>query len=234
MAKRRKVQEVREEEHKEEFITTVVKEEPDEESLPVVKEEVMKSEEVEVPVVKEKPDEESSSVVKEVVMPKNEIKKPKVVTKPKATFETLYEEAKKDPVILPIAESIKDYINICYMQKSQDGATVSNMNYNLFNLIIGALNDNDKSASNKKMTFINKVFLVEKDRYFSTISLCRYDHFWSFGPESKMGYIMLIKFISDLSNPNTRKAKAKVLSADKMAKFLPEGIVGKLESFYKL
>jgi len=229
MAKRRKKVETNEEEQVEQQVVPTVEATETKEETPTV-------EVTPIPEVKEKvvvPKEEPKVVTPE---PKQEVKeKPKVETiKAKATFETIYEDGMKDPVVSSIADALKHYVDVCYIQNSQDGATVASMNYNLFNLIIGALNDADRASSTKKMNFINKVFLVEKDRYFNVISLSRYDHFWSFGPESKMGYSMLIKFISDLSNPNTRKAKAKVLSADKMAKFLPEGIVGKLESFYKL
>jgi len=155
-------------------------------------------------------------------------------TKKKKTFEDLYEEKKDDVIVGPVAEALKYYIDICYKQKHSDGETIASMNYNLFNTIIGALSVEDKQASKAKMDFINRAFLVEKDGYFNTVSLTRFDHFWAYGNESKMGYTMLVKYISGMANPNTRKQKSKVLIAEKMAKFLPEGIIGKLETYYKV
>jgi len=202
---------------------------------PEVQEEVKQpepevQEPVEQPEVKEEVKPEVKEEVKKTETPKPETKQPAK----KKTFEDLYEEGKKDPVLAPLADALKHYVDVCYKQKSQDGHTVASMNYNLYNLILGALNDADKSVATKKMNYISKMFLVEKDGYFNVISLSRYDHFWSYGPESKMGYAMLITFISDMANPNTRKAKLKTMKPEKMAKFLPEGIIGKLESFYKL
>lgn len=158
----------------------------------------------------------------------------KQVSKTKKTFEDLYNEKKDDTVIGPVAEALKYYVDVCYKQSHSDGPTIASMNYNLFNTIIGALNTEDKQASKAKMDFINRAFLVEKDRYFNIISLNRYDHFWSYGNETKMGYVMLVKYISEMANPNTRKQKAKIVIAEKMAKFLPEGIIGKLETYYKV
>ncbi|RLF28598.1 MAG: hypothetical protein DRN14_03880 [Thermoplasmata archaeon] len=150
------------------------------------------------------------------------------------TFETIIEEAMLNPALAPIADVLKSYVDVCYKQASSDEITIANMNYNLFNIILGSLNVKDRKVSNLQMTFINKVFLIEKDRYFNTISLSRYDHFWSFGIDSKMGYSMLIKYISAMANPNTRKQQAKTHIAEKMNRYLPEGIVGKLELFYKV
>jgi len=222
MAKRRKKQEtVEEQQVKQDAVNEVSEDDkmPDvDEVLPKLDEAL---EEIGEPKVDEAP--------KVVKVPKKE-----QVKDVKQTFETIFKEASKDPVLATTAEALNNYVNVCYKQNSQDGATIASMNYNLFNIIIGTLNDTDRKISNKKMNFINKVFLIEKDGYFNPVSLSRYDHFWSFGPESKMGYSMLIKYISELSNPNTRKAKAKIMPAERMAKFLPEGLVGKLETFYKL
>jgi hypothetical protein len=208
-----------------------------------VEQPVVKTPEVEQEVKQPEPEVQETAVKEtEIVKPevKEEVKKTetpepdKKQPAKKKTFDDLYEEGKKDPILAPLAEALKHYVDVCYKQNSQDGHIVASMSYNLYNLILGALTDADKTSSTKKMNYINKIFLVEKDGYFNVISLSRYDHFWSYGPESKMGYAMLITLISDMADPNTRKAKLKNIKPEKMAKFLPEGAIGKLESFYKL
>jgi len=205
-----------------------------------VKDPIVEDQQVEVeqpqqePVVEQKEEEvkeEPKVEPKEASKTEPKKEEPKQVKK---TFDDVIADAMKDPLVVPTAKGLQHYVEVCYTKTSGNGETIANANYNLYNIIINALNNPDRKASTKQMNLINKVFLVEKDRYFSPIALSRYDHFWKFGASTKMGYTMLVKFISAMANPNTRKEVAKTHIASKMGSFLPQGIVGKLETYYKI
>ena len=189
----------------------------------------VKEEQLEV-VVKEEVKKEETVQPQPTVVKENETKVRKKIT----NFEELVEDKKDDKVVGRLVTSLERYVNIVFKKNPNDGETVASMNYELYNIIKGIFGEEDYSVFKAKLTLLNRVFLLERNRYFNPVALSKYDFFWGFGNESRIGYHMLIEFLSEMANPNTRKARSKNFSINALVKHLPEGSMAKLTKFYGL
>ena len=168
------------------------------------------------------------------VTPSEGHKKEIIPSKRKKTFEDIYNETKNDAELSQLVEAIKNYVDTVFFKHPADGQIVASMNHNLYNIILGILNEEEYGVFKKKMNLLNKIFLVEKGRYFNPVSLSKFDHYWNYGSDSRMGYHMLVEYMSEMSNPNTRKQSSGAMSITSISKYLPEGSINKLTRFYNL
>ena len=146
----------------------------------------------------------------------------------------IIEKASEDTNLKHIAASLKRYLSVTQGSNASDPQRVAAMNYDLYNVLKSVLSNADYRLFKYQFDFINKVFVAGSKKEFSPISLCRYDHFWSFGTESRHKYSMIVEIVSTLANIATRKQNIKRFNMDTITSTVPQNAVQNIVRYYGL
>lgn len=179
---------------------------------------------VEEPIVEEKP---------EVKVEKTPTTSKPEVTAP-VTIEDVYAKYKDNAKVGMLVEAIMHYLSVIFGSRGNDGKTVASQNYNFYKLLLNVLSEKDYGTFKVKFDAINEMFRVGKDDKFSPISLSRFDHYWSYGGDSRMKYLILVEFISSMANPIDRAKAKKRFKIENITKSVPHDAVENLVRYYGL
>jgi len=178
---------------------------------------------------------EQSEVKEEVVETTPEVKEPET-RKPSApkTIEDVYAKYKDNAITGMLMEAIMHYLSVIFGSRGNDGKTVAGQNYNFYKLLLNVLSEKDYGTFKMKFDAINEMFRVGKDDKFNPVSLSKFDHYWSYGGDSRMKYLLLIEFISTMSNPADRAKAKKRFNINNVTSSVPHDAVENLVRYYGL
>ena len=167
--------------------------------------------------------------------PKVEIVEPKTETKPvepvltsqdtndvksvlssSKSFEDIYDALKDNQRLFYLLDGLNRYLNTV---KHGDEHTVASMNYELYKLILGVLNEQEYAKFKLQFDIINKLFII--DSRFSPITLNRFDYYWTYGNESKVAYNVLLEYIDTMCHPGNRNVNKNKISIGRLAEHVP-------------
>ena len=128
--------------------------------------------------------------------------------------------------------SIKSYIEDITGRFRNNERMRAARNYSFYNILINLLNESDYTLFKRKMKILEKLFRI--DRRFNLLELVKYDYYWTQGASTRDNYILLLTFLTEMTNPNNRKTAIKTIDISKLLEFISEQGIRNLTRYYNI